>query len=121
MAKRLVCTVLVAVGLVGCWFATIDHLRTLSVWRHHIHDGRLEAGPRTIPKEKLETLSKEDLVMLVDAGERVLAAEDRFSLAGYRDLLATSAIGLISTVIVTFGLLCSVFLQSLLWWRKPRP
>ena len=110
IAKRAVCVVMVTVGLLGCWFVALNLLRMGSAWSDHVHQSRMESGPRIIPKEKLATLSKENLVALVRVGEMVLGAEYRVSRTGYEYLVVIRAVALISTVFLTIAFLWGIAL-----------
>lgn len=111
IAKKAVCLSMVTIGLLGCWFVALNLLRMGSAWSDHVHESRVESGPRIIPKEKLETLSKENLVTLVRVGEMALGAEYRVSRTGYEYLVVISTVALISTVVLTIAFLWSIFLR----------
>ena len=110
IAKKAVCLSMGAIGLLGCWFVTLNLLRMGSAWSDHVHESRVESGPRIIPKEKLETLSKENLVTLVRVGEMVLGTEYRVSRTGYEYLVVIRAVALISTVFLTTAFLWGIAL-----------
>jgi hypothetical protein len=87
----------------------------LDEWRGHIRGPVVEKSLRVIPKEKLETLSKESLIQLVRADEMVRGVEYRFSQTGYTYLLVTTAIAVASDLVLALGVLC-----ALLMWRRSR-
>lgn len=106
--RRYLCIAMLAIGLLGWWGAVASYVRMADVWRGHIHDNHIESGPLVVPKDKLQSLSKENLVFLVGAGERVLGWEYRFSLIAYRLLLITTAVAFFSSVFGTIGLICVI-------------
>jgi hypothetical protein len=115
-AKNGLCIALLAVGLVGSWYASSKLIEMLDEWRGHIRGPVVEKSQRVIPKEKLETLSKESLIQIVQADEMVRGSEYRFSQTGYTYLLVTSAIAVASNLIMTLGVLCGL----LIWRRRTR-
>lgn len=106
--RRTLCTAVLVLGLLGSWFGAINLLRIASVWRDHIRGAHIEKGPLIIPREKLEALSKDNLIALLGASKAVLGSEYHFSLTGYTDVLVTGAVGFVSTVILTAGVLCRI-------------
>jgi hypothetical protein len=110
-----VCIALLAVGLVGSWYASFKLIEMLDEWRGHIRGPVVERSLRRIPKDKLEALPKESLIVLVESDQLVRGAEHHYSETGYTYLLVTSAIAVASNLTVTLGALC-----GLLVWRKSR-
>jgi len=115
--KKILCVAVLAVGLSGAWYASMEALGILRDLRAEVR------GPATwkklldVPKEKLEGTSAESLVLILKGEAMVQRKQHRFYQAVYEDLLVTSFLLLASNLIVTTTALGWVVSM----WRRERP
>ena len=102
------------VGVLGWCYSVINYVKLTDEWGDHVRGKHEETASKVVSKERWQSVSKDDLIRLVVAGNSHVDLEYGFMRVSYKFILITTTIAVFSSIAASVGVVsCLVTIKRL--------